>query len=105
MSNALTERVRALAREAGFDAVRIARADEGWDAGDRLRRFVEAGHHGTMGWMEETLERRVHPTAMWAEARSAVVVGPLIPVYWTRRLHISLGLTVVWSIGRLPCGA
>lgn len=75
MSNALTERVRALAREAGFDAVRIARADEGWDAGDRLRRFVEAGHHGTMGWMEETLERRVHPTAMWAEARSAVVVG------------------------------
>jgi epoxyqueuosine reductase len=28
-----------------------------------------------MGWMEETLERRSHPTAMWTEARSAVVLG------------------------------
>ena len=70
-----SNRARALARAAGFDAVRIARADEAWPAGGHLRAFVEAGHHGTMGWMEETLERRVHPTAMWPDARSAVVVG------------------------------
>ncbi|GGG96453.1 epoxyqueuosine reductase [Glycocaulis albus] len=71
----LSETVRAMAREAGFDGVRITRADTPWEAGDRLRAFVEAGHHGSMGWMEDTLERRVHPTAMWPEARSAVVVG------------------------------
>ena len=28
-----------------------------------------------MGWMETTLDRRSHPTGMWAEAKSAVVVG------------------------------
>ncbi|TGY88936.1 tRNA epoxyqueuosine(34) reductase QueG [Marinicauda algicola] len=70
-----TSRLKALAREIGFDAVRIARADEGWEAGERLKRYVGEGRHGTMAWMEETLERRVHPTAMWPEARSAVVVG------------------------------
>lgn len=75
MKAQLSDRVRALARDAGFDAVRITRADARWEAGDRLRAFVEAGHHGSMGWMEETLDRRVHPTAMWPEARSAVVVG------------------------------
>lgn len=67
--------VRAMAIEAGFDTVRIARADAPWEAGGRLREFVAAGHHGTMGWMEDTLDRRAHPTAMWPDARSAVVVG------------------------------
>lgn len=40
-----------------------------------LRAFVAAGYHGTMDWMEDTLERRVHPNAMWAEAKSAIVLG------------------------------
>lgn len=71
----LSDRARALALEAGFSTAHIARADAPWGAGDHLRAFVEAERHGTMGWMEETLERRVHPTAMWAEAKSAVVVG------------------------------
>jgi len=42
---------------------------------DWLRAFVAAGYHGTMDWMEDTLERRVHPNAMWAEAKSAIVLG------------------------------
>jgi epoxyqueuosine reductase len=67
--------VKALAAEIGFDIARIARADEAWDAGERLRRFVGEGRHGEMAWMETTLERRVHPTAMWPDAKSAVVVG------------------------------
>lgn len=44
-------------------------------AGERLRDFVTKDRHGTMQWMEETLERRVHPKALWPEARSAVVLG------------------------------
>jgi epoxyqueuosine reductase len=76
MSQRLDARaVKALAREIGFDAVRIARADAPWAAGRRLRDFVEAGRHGEMGWMEDTLQRRSHPTAMWPEAKSAVVAG------------------------------
>lgn len=40
-----------------------------------LREFVAAGYHGTMAWMEETLERRVHPKALWDAAQSAIVLG------------------------------
>lgn len=66
---------KALALNAGFTVARVTRADEAWPASDRLRSFVGEGRHGTMAWMEETLERRVHPTAMWPDAKSAVVVG------------------------------
>jgi epoxyqueuosine reductase len=64
-----------LALDAGFTVARVCRADEAWEASDRLRTFVGEGRHGTMAWMEETLERRVRPTAMWPDAKSAVVVG------------------------------
>jgi len=58
----------------GFDTVGIARADEAWEAGGRLEAFVEAGRHGSMDWMETTLERRRTPVSMWAGAKSAVAV-------------------------------
>ena len=63
------------ARELGFDACQICRADEPWAAGERLEAFVGAGHHGSMEWMETTLTRRKTPTSMWADAKSAVVVA------------------------------
>ena len=63
------------AKSIGFDICRMARVDEAWLAGQRLEAFVAAGHHGEMAWMETTLERRKHPTAMWPDAKSAVVVG------------------------------
>ena len=63
------------AAELGFDVCRICRVDEAWSAGERLEAFVDAGYHGEMAWMETTLERRRAPTAMWAAAKSAVVVG------------------------------
>ena len=66
---------QSLARELGFTEARICRADEAWAAGERLAEFVGAGMHGSMAWMEDTLERRKHPTAMWPEAKSAVVVA------------------------------
>lgn len=67
--------IRARARRLGFDACRFASAAEPWPNGARLAEFVAAGRHGTMGWMQTTLERRRHPTAMWPEARTAVVLG------------------------------
>ena len=69
------EAIRARAAWLGFDALGIASASDPWPAGARLAAFVEEGRHGDMAWMQETLDRRVHPTAMWPEARSAVVVG------------------------------
>ncbi|AQR61065.1 tRNA epoxyqueuosine(34) reductase QueG [Brevundimonas sp. LM2] len=67
--------LRAQAADLGFAVCRFASASEPWSAGERLAHFVEAGRHGEMGWMETTLERRAHPTAMWAEARTAIVLG------------------------------
>ncbi|HEX5262770.1 MAG TPA: tRNA epoxyqueuosine(34) reductase QueG [Phenylobacterium sp.] len=67
--------IRAEAERLGFDVCRFTRVDEAWSAGERLAEFVAAGRHGEMGWMAETAERRAHPQAMWADARSAVMLG------------------------------
>jgi len=75
MAKLMTVDVRKMALDLGFDTCRICRADEPWPASDRLEAFVEAGHHGQMTWMDTTLERRKTPTAMWSDAKSAVVVG------------------------------
>ena len=60
-------RIADLATEIGFTAVRVCRADEAWAAAERLSHFVAQDYHGTMAWMEETLERR----QKMAEARIA----------------------------------
>lgn len=67
--------IKMQAGQVGFDACRICRVDETWQAGDRLAEFVEAGHHANMDWMANTLARRKTPTAMWGDARSAIIVG------------------------------
>ena len=67
--------IRSQASALGFDVCRFASASDPWSAGEKLAHFVEAGRHGEMGWMETTLERRAHPTAMWDGAKSAVVLG------------------------------
>ena len=69
------ERIRAEALALGFDLCRFTDIDETWPAAGRLAEFLDDGPHGEMGWMETTRERRVHPRAMWTEARSAVVLG------------------------------
>jgi epoxyqueuosine reductase len=68
-------RIRDSAAALGFDVCRFASASAPWSAGERLAHFVEAGRHGDMGWMETTLARRAHPTAMWDGARTAIVLG------------------------------
>lgn len=59
----------------GFDGVRIASADAIPQAGDRLRQFLDKGHHGTMSWMAETAERRGSPAALWPDVRSVVMLA------------------------------
>jgi epoxyqueuosine reductase len=71
----LRDSLRARAADLGFTVCRFASASAPWSAGERLAHFVEAGRHGDMGWMATTLERRAHPTSMWADARTAIVLG------------------------------
>ncbi|SFJ47598.1 tRNA epoxyqueuosine(34) reductase QueG [Caulobacter sp. UNC279MFTsu5.1] len=72
---ALRDEIRAEALRLGFDACGFASASDAWPNGGWLREFVAEGFHGAMGWMEETLDRRAHPTAMWTDAKTAVVLG------------------------------
>ena len=74
-SEATKAAIRERAGELGFDACGFARVDRPWPASARLAEFVAAGRHGTMDWIERTAARRAHPQAMWAEARSAIVLG------------------------------
>jgi epoxyqueuosine reductase len=74
-SAANNDAIRAKAAELGFDACRFASAAEPWPAGARLHEFVALERHGEMGWMATTAERRQHPTGMWPDARSAIVLG------------------------------
>jgi epoxyqueuosine reductase len=71
----LEEAIRTEAAALGFVACGFTRADAADPAGLDLRRWIEAGHHGSMGWMEERAHHRVSPRALWPEARSAIALG------------------------------
>jgi len=72
---ALRRKIAEQASALGFDAVGFADARAPWDAADRLATFLANGFHGDMGWMAIHAARRAHPTALWADARSAIVLG------------------------------
>ena len=71
----LEEAIRREARRLGFVACGFATADAAEAAGIDLRRWLDDGRHGTMGWMEERAHHRVSPRALWPEARSAIALG------------------------------
>src|SRR5260221_1747986 len=74
-NESLEEAIRTEAERLGFSACGFARADAADAAGLDLRRWLEAGHHGTMGWMEARAHHRVSPLALWPEAKSAIALG------------------------------
>lgn len=67
--------LRKAAFEVGFDTCAITQAGRLDDLRPRLERFVSLGHHGTMGWMEETMGRRGHPHSLWPQARAIIMLG------------------------------
>jgi epoxyqueuosine reductase len=71
---ALARRVKALAREAGFDAVGVTSAAAPATA-SKLAEFLKAGRHGGMDWMAARADERADPCALWPEARSIVMLG------------------------------
>ena len=71
----IREAIRERALTLGFDAVGFAAAELGDAARDDLEEFVARGWHGDMGWLAATAERRGDPRALWAEARTIVVLG------------------------------
>jgi len=71
----LKEAIRAEAARLGFVACGFARADAVPQAGERLREWLDAGKHGSMGWMEERSDQRAHPQGLWPEAKSVIALA------------------------------
>jgi len=71
----LEEAIRSQAERLGFTACGFAKANAADVAGLELKHWLEAGHHGTMGWMEARAHHRVSPLALWPEAKSAIALG------------------------------
>jgi len=74
------DRLKHHAGTLGFDAIGVADARAPWPAGARLEAFIGEGRHGDMAWLsapaaEAGENRRSHPTALWPQARSAILVG------------------------------
>ena len=59
----------------GFDAVGFAPAETVGQAKQDLRDYLAKGHHGDMGWLADTAERRADPLTLWPKARSVIVLG------------------------------
>lgn len=74
-TQAIRDRIRADARGEGFDAVAFTSAEAGAAQGERLDAFIAAGFHGQMEWLAETRDRRIAATAMWPEARTAIILA------------------------------
>ncbi|MEX2220816.1 MAG: tRNA epoxyqueuosine(34) reductase QueG [Candidatus Rokuibacteriota bacterium] len=73
-ASTLTGAVKALALELGFDLVAVGPADPP-EHGPAFRRWVEAGHAGTMSYLERRLEERLDPARVLPGARSALCVA------------------------------
>ena len=100
----LTDSVKALALELGFDLVAVGPADPP-EHGQAFRDWIEAGHGGTMGYLERRLEERLDPQRVLPGARSAVCValnyyqgepadpswGPVARYAWGRDYHDVIG--------------
>ncbi len=71
----LVERLRAESARLGFASFGVAGAGDAPLAGARLREWLDAGRHGDMIWMAETVDRRESPRALWGDVRSVVMLG------------------------------
>ncbi len=69
----LATELKTQALQLGFATVGITTAHQSFEP--HLRAWLDAEHHGTMGWMEARKDQRAGPTALWAEARSVIALG------------------------------
>jgi epoxyqueuosine reductase len=72
---ALEQRLEAVAREQGFAAFGIARADAAPETAARLNAWLADGCHGEMLWMESRAEQRGSPQGLWPAVRSVIALG------------------------------
>src|SRR3546814_9783272 len=67
----LEQRLKAEAWRLGFAACAIAPADAAPRSAERLRQWLDAGHHGEMLWMEERAGQRGSPQGLRSEEHTS----------------------------------
>jgi epoxyqueuosine reductase len=70
----LTKALKDEAARLGFAACGVTRADA-FDGREALQSWIAAGHHGSMGWMEDRAHQRAAPQSLWPEALSVIALG------------------------------
>jgi epoxyqueuosine reductase len=71
--NARQEELRGRLTALGFDEVRFTRAEAA--PADGLRRWLAAGYHADLAWMERTAPKRLNPDLVLAGVRSIILLG------------------------------
>ena len=71
----LEDRLAAKARELGFAACGVTRADAAPRSAARLHEWLAQGLHGDMIWMAERAHQRESPVALWPEVKSVIALG------------------------------
>ena len=74
MSDRIEDRLKAKAREHGFELVGIARATEA-DGFARYREWLARGYAGEMEYLYRNADPRRHPASILPDVRSVVMVG------------------------------
>ncbi|WP_158965070.1 tRNA epoxyqueuosine(34) reductase QueG [Chachezhania sediminis] len=71
----LKTRLQAEAAELGLAATGICGPGDVPQVMPRLTEFLQAGHHGQMGWLADRVHWRGDPSALWPEARSVIMLA------------------------------
>ncbi len=72
--NIISQQIKNKARELGFLACGIARAEKLVEEETHLRNYLEKGFHGKMKYMENHFEKRLDPTLLEEGAKSVIVL-------------------------------
>lgn len=67
-----TRILRNLALEQGFSLIGFSKAERLNEEADHLEKWLEQGHHGKMGYLENHFEKRVDPTKLVPGAKSVI---------------------------------
>ena len=71
----IKETIRQQALSEGFDVCGFGPPQIPPRNQERYRAFVEKGEHASMAWLENRLNQRVDPQALWDQVQSVMVVG------------------------------
>ncbi len=70
----LTQKIKELALEIGFDKVGIAPAKPTGED-EHLHLWLQKGYHGAMEWMTRNIEKRLDPTVLLPGAKSVIALA------------------------------